>query len=45
MVGLPWRVVFWLGFGRPPGVGFQRVLTRYSGGLGGMGVKSRVVSD
>lgn len=45
MVGLPRRVVFWLGFGRPSGVGFQRVLTRYSGDVGGMGVKSRVVSD
>nr|DAW59624.1 MAG TPA: hypothetical protein [Caudoviricetes sp.] len=42
---MPRRVVFWLGFGRPPGVGFQRVLTRYSGEHRGMGVKSRVVPD
>nr|DAY20180.1 MAG TPA: hypothetical protein [Caudoviricetes sp.] len=42
---MPRRVVFWLGFGRPPGVGFQRVLPRYSGEVGGIGVKSRVVSE
>lgn len=45
MVVLPPAGGVLLGFGRPPGVSFRRVLTRYFGAVGGMGVKSRVLSD